>query len=190
MQKDIILLWIQWSGKGTQAKLLREVLPSHMYYEMGNTLRALMSNDNLIGNYISGIVDRWAMVDNHITHYLILISLNIAKGKNEHLIIDGFPRVMEQANFFVEKEAKLERDYVVIQYVLSREEAIKRMMNRAKIEARDDDTLEVMNKRISIFESETTQVLEYFDSIGKLIKINADASIEEVFEDTKKALWL
>jgi adenylate kinase family enzyme len=80
-----------------------------------------MSTDNLIGNYIREVVDRGDMVDNYITHYLILTSLHIARKNDKYVMIDGFPRVMEQANFFIEKEAKLERDFVVIQYVLSKE---------------------------------------------------------------------
>ena len=149
-----------------------------------------MTNDNLIGNYIRDVVDRGDMVDNYITHYLILTSLHIAKNNNKYIIIDGFPRLMEQTEFFIQKEEKLERDFVVIQYVLSKEKALERLMNRAKIESRDDDTVEAMHTRFSIFEHETLHVLEHFENMGKLVRIDADQSIEKIFEDTKKALAL
>lgn len=149
-----------------------------------------MSNDNLIGNYVRDVVDRGGMVDNYITHYLILTSLHIARKNNKYVMIDGFPRVMEQAQFFIEKEEKLERDFVVIQYVLSKEKAIERLAGRAKIASRDDDNAEAVKTRFTIFENETTQVLNRFEEMGKLVKIDADQSIEEIFEATKKALAL
>lgn len=190
MKKDVLLLGIQWCGKGTQAALLREILPDHMYFEMGKTLRALTSNDNLIGNYIKNIMERGDMIDNYITHYLVLTSLHIARKNNKYVMIDGFPRLMEQAQFFIEKEAKLERDFVVIQYVLSKEKAVERLMKRAKIEWRDDDTLEAVNTRIGIFENETMPVLHHFEQMGKLVRVNAEGTIEEIFSATKKALEL
>ena len=54
MTKDIILMGIQGSGKGTQAKLLLEHFGEKMkYFEMGGILRALQSTDNAIGNYVA-----------------------------------------------------------------------------------------------------------------------------------------
>jgi adenylate kinase family enzyme len=155
---------------------------------MGKTLRALTSNDNLIGNYVKNIMERGDMIDNYITHYLVLTGLHIAKKNDKYIMIDGFPRLMEQADFFIEKEVKLERDFVVIQYVLPKEKAIERLMSRAKLESRDDDTLEAMNTRIAIFENETIPVLKHFEDMGKLVRIDAEGSIEEIFEATKKAL--
>ena len=48
MRKDIILFGIQGSGKGTQADLLMKQLDNYLYFEPGNILRALKSNDNVL----------------------------------------------------------------------------------------------------------------------------------------------
>ncbi len=188
--KDICLLGIQWCGKGTQADLLLKKLTNHNYYEMWETLRAFHSNDNLIWNYIKGVMNSGGMIDNFITHCLIDAALGIVKQINKNILIDGFPRLEEQAEFFKNKMGQLNRDYIVIHYVLSKEKALERMLNRAKKEDRKDDTPEAMNERISIFQNETIPVLDNFKELWKLIEINADDTIENIFKETCEKLWI
>lgn len=190
MNKDLIFLGIQWCGKGTQVKALLEAVPNHLYYEMWQTLRALMSNSNLIGNYIKDVVDNGRMVDNFITHDLISSSLHICQNNNKNIIIDGFPRVMEQADFFIDKMASLQREYIVVHFVLSKEKALERMMKRAEIEWRKDDTPAVMEQRIHIFMNETMPVIQRFEDMGKVININADGTIEEIQAELRSKLGL
>lgn len=188
MNKDIILLGIQWCGKWTQADLLMKALPDCLYYEMWQVLRSFHSNDNLIWNYMKTLMNRWDMVDHFITYWLIDITLQIADKEKKGLIIDGFPRAMEQAAFFVKAEDDYGRDFVIINYKLSKEKALERMIKRAWIEARADDTPEAMQKRIDLFEQNTLPVLEFFEKQGKLITINADDTIENIFNETMSKL--
>jgi adenylate kinase family enzyme len=60
---------------------------------------------------------------------------------------------------------QLNRDYIVIHYVLSKEKALERMLNRAKKEDRKDDTPAAMSERISIFQNETIPVLDNFKEL-------------------------
>lgn len=101
---------------------------------MGQTLRALMSNDNLIGKYIKDVVNHGRMIDNFITHDLIDTSLQIAQDNNKYIIIDGFPRVQEQAEFFSQKMQQMGRDFLVIHLELPKEIALERMIKRATLE--------------------------------------------------------
>lgn len=101
---------------------------------MGQTLRSLMINENLIGNYIKDVVNSGKMIDDFITHDLIHTSLKIAETNKKHLIIDGFPRLATQAEYFSKKMEHMGRDFVVIYLELSKETAMKRMMKRATIE--------------------------------------------------------
>jgi len=55
---------------------------------MGETLRALMSTNNMIGNYIRDIVNTGKMIDNFITHDLIHTGLKIAEKNGKHFIVD------------------------------------------------------------------------------------------------------
>lgn len=190
MNKDIIFLGIQWCGKGTQGKLLLKDYPNTVYMEMGQLCRALMSNDNGIGNYIKHIVESGLMVDNFITHDLLHTTIQIANKEGKWIMMDGFPRLMEQAEFMIKKMEEYNRDYVIVHFELSKEKALERMQKRAAIEARKDDTPEAMDRRISIFMHETLPVIKHFESLGKVITINADDTLENIQADLRNKLGL
>jgi adenylate kinase family enzyme len=84
----------------------------------------------------------------------------------------------------------MNRDFVVIHLELSKEVALERMMKRAEIEWRKDDTPEIMQQRINIFTHETLKVIEHFEKLGKVITIDANWSIEEIETKLRNALWL
>ncbi|HBB04382.1 TPA: hypothetical protein DCZ39_05840 [Patescibacteria group bacterium] len=165
-------------------------LSNHRYFEMGQTLRALMLNENLIGNYITDIVNSGKMIDDFITHDLIHTALKIAQTNEKKLIIDGFPRLATQAKFFSKKMQEMNRDFVVIHLQLSKEQALERMMKRVAIEGRKDDTPESMEQRIDIFMHETLNVIKHFEEIGKVITIDANGTIEEIENKLRAALGL
>lgn len=190
MNKDLIFLGIQWCGKWTQAKLLLKDLPNHEYFEMWQTLRSLLSSDNMIGNYIREVVNTGKMIDNFITHDLIHTGLKISQNNNKHLIIDGFPRMIEQAEYLSKKMHQMNRDFLVIHLELPKEIALERMMKRAGIEWRKDDTPEVIEQRIEIFTNETLKVINHFNELGKVITIDANASIDEIQTALKNKLGL
>ena len=83
-----------------------------------------------------------------------------------------------------------ERDYVIIHFELSKEKALERMMKRASLEWRKDDTPAVMEQRLSIFFHETLPVIRHFESLGKVITINADDDIQHIQEILKEKLGL
>ena len=188
MDKDLVFLGIQWCGKWTQAKRLLQDLPNHLYFEMGQTLRALMSSDNMIGNYIKDIVNTGKMIDNFITHDLIHTGLKIAEKNNKYFIIDWFPRLPEQAEYFSKKMEQMKRDFVIIHLQLPREIALERMIKRAEIEWRKDDTPEIMKQRIDIFTNETMNVITHFEKLGKVITIDANHSIDDIQTELRNKL--
>lgn len=188
--KDLIFLGIQGCGKGTQGKLLFKEFPNTVYMEMGQLCRALMSNDNCIGDYIRNIVNNGLMIDNFITHDLLHSTIQIAQKEGKWIMMDWFPRMMEQAEFMIKKMAEYKREYLVIHFELSKEKALERMKKRAAIESRRDDTPEAMESRISIFVHETLPVIQYFENLGKVITVNADGGIEEVQAELRSKLGL
>lgn len=191
MKKDLFFLGIQGCGKGTQGKLLlKEFADQYDYLEMGQLFRAIMSNDNIIGNFCKNIVNSGGLVDHFVSHDWFHTALQIATKKNVALMVDGFPRSIIQAEFMTKKMEEYQRDYVIIHFELSKEKAIERMKKRAEIEGRSDDTIEAMNTRIDAFMNETLPMIKHFEALGKVVTVNADASIEEVQEELKRKLAL
>ena len=105
-------------------------------------------------------------------------------------MVDGFPRAMEQAEFVIQKMEEYTRDFVIIHFELPKEKALERMIKRAQIEGRSDDTIEAMHTRIATFEQETLPVIKRFEALGKVISVNADQSIEEVQKELRSKLAL
>ncbi len=190
LSKDLFLLWIQWCGKWTQAKLLMEKFTNHFYFEMWETLRSLHSNSNLIWNYMKDCMNRWEMVDNFITNDLMDICLKIAQKNNRNIVVDWYPRVWEQTDYLIPRMEEFKRDFVVIHYYLPREKAIERLLKRAEIEGRKDDNIKSIETRISIFTNETLVQIEKFEKLWKVITINADNTIEWIFQETCEKLWI
>lgn len=132
---------------------------------MGQLFRAIMSNDNIIGNFCKDIVNSGGLVDHFVSHDRFHTSLQIVTKKKVGLMVDGFPRAMEQAEFMKKKMEEYKRDFLVIHFELSKDKAIERMKKRASIEGRTDDTEEAMNTRIDAFMNETLPVIKHFEGL-------------------------
>ena len=147
-----------------------------------------MSNDNIIWNFCKDIVNAWELVPPFVSFGRYEIALQIVEGKDSALMTDGFPRSIEQAKFVEKMMEKYDRDFVIIHYELSREKAIARIMERAKKEWRADDNEESIKVRLAAFENETMPVINYFIEKWKVITIDADNQIEDIFQETIKLL--
>jgi adenylate kinase family enzyme len=77
---------------------------------------------------------------------------------------------------------------LIINYELSHDKAIERVMKRAKMEGRIDDIWESIKVRFDVFEDETLPTIKYFQEKGKVITINANDTIENVLNNTVKSL--
>jgi len=108
---------------------------------------------------------------------------------NDLILADGFPRTIPQMYYFLSKECKYKREFLGVYFDIPREKAVERILSRAKIQNRIDDlNMDTINQRLDLFEEETYPVIAYFKSIGKLITIDAQQTVEEIFAQTKQAI--
>lgn len=74
-------------------------------------------------------------------------------------------------------------------FYLTREQALERILTRAREQNRSDDLkMEVIHQRLDLFEQETLPVIQYFKSLGKLIEIDANQPIEVIYQILKPQL--
>ncbi len=183
MKKDIVLFGIQGSGKWTQASLLMEKLEWYMYFEPWQVFRALKSNNNVLGEHIRDRMDQGRMLDDAITFGIFDIFQHLVNsGKN--MVVDGFLRSLDQMYYFLTQQYKYKRDFIWIHYDLSRDDAMKRILSRAEKEWRADDVERSIITRLDIYEKKTKPVIEYLDTIGKIIHIKANQTVEEIHKET------
>jgi UMP-CMP kinase len=104
------------------------------------------------------------------------------KGK---FLIDGFPRKMDQA-------LKFEETVVPAKFVLffdcPEEEMQKRLLKRGETSGRADDNAESIKKRFKVFEETSMPVVDYFGKQGRVVKVRATGTPEEVYALTRKSL--
>jgi adenylate kinase family enzyme len=164
-----------------------KLLKNYQYFEPGNILRALKSNDNVLGDHIKTSMDQGKMVDDAIVFGLFDIYQHLLKP-GQNMLIDGFMRSLPQMHYFLYQEYMHKRGLVGIHFQLTREKAVERIMERSKKEGRVDDTKEAIEKRLSIYEKETKPVIDHLDKMGKIIHIDADQSIDKIYQDVVTAL--
>lgn len=187
MKKDIILFGIQWSGKGTQADLLLQKLSGYQYFEPGNILRALKSNDNVLWEHIRDSIREGKMVDDAVVFGLFDIYLHLLK-KNEYMLVDWFLRTEHQLHYFLNEMYLNKRDFVWVFFDLPKEVAIERLLARAKKEWREDDNIKSIETRLDIYYKETKPVIDFFENKWRLIVVDANTNIEDCFDELLKKL--
>lgn len=188
MSMDYIFFGIQGSGKGTQTKLLNKDF-SFPRFETGGELRAMAQTDTELGRKVKTLIESGQLVSQEIV--IDLVDKFIQRNKEaETLLFDGIPRNDDQYPAFQAILEKYNRDYKTVHIVLTEEEARKRLLKRAEIEGRTDDTIEAVNKRIAIFHKDTFPLLKHYKDSNKLVEIDGEPDIETIYSDIKNKLNL
>lgn len=176
--KDVILVGIQGSGKGTQAKILAEK-KGFQIFETGGVLRKLAAEDSDLGRQVKAITTRGDLVSNELVMEIVENFVENLEGDTP-VIFDGIPRSIEQRDSLEKLLQKIGRDFQVLEVTLDDEVAFQRLMKRAEIEGRADDNPEAIKKRIQNFYDFTEPLLAKWREEKRVISINGDQSIEEV----------
>ncbi|MBI2195675.1 MAG: nucleoside monophosphate kinase [Candidatus Levybacteria bacterium] len=169
----LILIGIQGAGKSTQGNLLSEKL-GIPYLSTGHIFRELAREKTSLGRYIKEVMNAGYLISDEKTLQIVTEYLHRPEYENGY-ILDGFPRTIAQAEAFKNGIDK------VVYLKVSDREALWRLSYRDD-NNRQDETLTAIRKRIEQFNLLTKPVLDYYRKIGKLVEVNGESSIEEVFQ--------
>jgi adenylate kinase len=143
-----------------------------------------------LGRELRDIYDRGDLVDDAMM--IRLIRERLDRGDTlPGVVLDGFPRTLGQAEALDDLLSELGRpiDVVFDFQVPDRQQLFDRLKKRALEESRSDDTPEAMQRRLDLFERETSPLVEYYRSTrGNVVGIHADRSIDDVFAEIRRAL--
>jgi adenylate kinase len=184
---DVLLLGVQGSGKGTQAKrLASEYGLAHI--ATGDMLRAAMADGTPLGERVKPIYDAGDLVPDDLM--IDLIRERLSRADTEAgFILDGFPRTMPQADALDSMLAEIDRPLtVVLELQVPDEVAIERLRKRAVDEGRSDDTPEAIAKRIELYNRETKPLVSHYRLAGNLVGIHGDRPENEVFAEIQQAV--
>lgn len=172
----VVILGPPGSGKGTEAKLVSKILKLK-YISSSGALREEIKKGTNVGKNIKVLMDRGELVDSEVIDKIIKNFI----PKNNY-IIDGYPRKISEAVYL----DNFNKPNIILFLDVPFSVLKKRILNRAKIENRSDDTLEVIKHRYSVYKKETEPLLKYYKD--RIIKIDGNRSIEVIKKDIIKRL--
>jgi adenylate kinase len=177
---DIVLLGIQGSGKGTQAKKLAAEF-GYRVVEMGAELRAIIASGTDLGKRVASYLDK----GNHAPLEVVVQVMEQVIGnqpKDQPLLFDSAVRNLDQVPPFDRIMKEAGREFRCIHLTLPREIATERILGRAAKEGRTDDAdLAAINRRIELFFEKTMPVIEHYASHGNMVEIDGMGTMDEVY---------
>ncbi|XP_011076325.1 UMP-CMP kinase isoform X1 [Sesamum indicum] len=163
------------SGKGTQCTRIVETF-GFTHLSAGDLLRKEISSNSENGSMILNTIREGKIVPSEVT--VKLIQKAIEASENDRFLIDGFPR-SEENRIAYERVIGAEPD-IVLFFDCPVEEMVKRVLNRNQ--GRVDDNIDTVKERLKVFTELNLPVIKYYSEKGKLYKIDATGSEDEIFE--------
>ncbi len=176
---NIVMLGAPGSGKGTQAKIMAQKF-NLAHVSTGDLFRKNIANNTSLGVEAQSYINRGALCPDSLT-------INMLHDCLEQMpeiigsILDGVPRTIQQAEMLdgIGHDKQLPIS-LVINLNVDEAEIIKRMLNRARLEGRSDDTPEIIEKRIANYFAQTKPLEEYYAAKGILRHINGMDTVENI----------
>lgn len=188
------------SGKGTQANIVSQQY-NIKSLSTGDILRNKAKEDSPSGKKLAADMSSGKLVDTNVVNEIVLEALS--QG-DESLILDGYPRNLDQAAFLESKGVKL----TVIFFKVDDDALVKRLEGRfacsdcgqlynkyftpLKVEGicdkcsgknftyRDDDKRDVILERLSEYKKETSALIQYYQDKGALNVIDASIEVDDI----------
>lgn len=199
--RKFVIMGVQGSGKGTQAKILADDLELE-HISVGDIMRWNVQHHTKLGAQVRRVVASGRLVGDETVEAVVRERLAVHDW-NYGFIVDGFPRSARQAEFFLEG---YDIDGV-INLDLPDEEVHRRVLarrlcsqcgldynligNRPKAEdvcdvcggrlaAREDDNPESLAVRLAEYHAQTKPLIELFQRKEFVATIDATAPVREV----------
>ena len=184
---NLLVLGPQGAGKGTQAKRISSdyAIP---HVSTGDMFREAIASGTELGQKVKPILDSGKLVPDDLTVGLTqdrLANPDALRG----FILDGFPRNQAQAEALDSMLTSIGRRLDAVLFLdLPDEVATERMLARAEIENRPDDTPDVIAERLANYHEQTEPIVEHYRAAGILVPLHAERTINEVYAEIQDAL--
>jgi adenylate kinase len=183
----MLLMGPPGAGKGTQAKVLAERLGIPAV-STGDIFRANVAAKTELGLEAKRYMDAGDYVPDEVTNAMVRDRLSEADA-GDGFLLDGYPRTLAQVSTLDDILADHgHRLDAVVALTADTEVLVDRMLRRAKIDGRSDDSEEVVRHRQEVYVAETKPLLRVYAQRGQLVEVDGVGEIEEVSERVLAAL--
>ncbi len=202
----IIFLGAPGAGKGAQAATATQEF-NLVHIATGDLFRQAIEQGTELGEQVKSYMEKGMLVPNGITIRMVLERMS-ALDCEAGVVFDGFPRSLEQARALDEALAKQAKAIDRVVYIkVSEEELLKRLSGRwvcrqcqapyhiinspprvwdkcdqcgGELYQRPDDTVETVKKRLQVYFTQTTPLIDYYTRAGRLVEVDGEGGIGEV----------
>jgi adenylate kinase len=209
--RKYVIMGIQGSGKGTQAKLLSEAFDL-VHISVGDIFRWNVQYHTKVGAQVRRTMAEGALVEDDLVASIVRDRLALHDW-NYGFVVDGFPRNVRQAEFFLESydiDAVIVLDLpddAVVRRVLARRLCSQcgldynLMAHRPKVAdtcdvcggslvVREDDNPEALAARTRDYHEKTKPILELFERKEFVVTVDATRSVADVQAEIRQQLGL
>lgn len=210
----LILLGPPGAGKGTQAKKIFEDYDL-VHVSTGDIFRLNIKNETKLGKKVKDIIASGSLVPDELTNEIVFDRLSQPDCHNGFLL-DGYPRNINQAqaldkwlenhNLELTKVLDIAADNDVLikrisgrrvcpscgssYHIVNEPPKVDNICDKCgtSVIQRPDDNEETIKQRIEIYENQTAPLIEYYENEGKILSLDGNKSIDEVYSVVKNSL--
>ena len=206
MSRIIVMIGPPGAGKGTQARLLSEKY-GYPQISTGDILREMAQAETELGREIKETLASGNLVSDGILAEVILKRTSLPDCENGY-ILDGYPRTINQAHQLEDLSEKQGKDVFLVRVIVHEELLFKRLTGRRtcpkcgeiynvyfrpakqagicdvdgeQLKQRSDDNPDSVNRRFAEYKASTAPLIEYYGQSGRLIEIDGEGPVGEVF---------
>ncbi|KQY24300.1 adenylate kinase [Cellulomonas sp. Root485] len=181
MSTRLVLLGPPGAGKGTQAARLAERfgVPA---ISTGDLFRANIKGGTPLGRTVQEYTSRGALVPDSVTNDMVRDRL-AQDDATEGFLLDGYPRNVAQVGELdaILADAGLTLD-LAVEITADADIVAERLLKRAEIEGRDDDTDDVIRHRLDVYAAETAPIARVYAERGLLVQVDGIGDVDAVTE--------
>ena len=217
MRKNLILFGPPGAGKGTFSGQILKILPDIVHISTGDLFRYNLKNKTQIGLKAKEYMDKGALVPDEVVIEMVRDKLNTEEVKSNGYILDGFPRTMYQAEALKDILSRLGMSLdAVVNLEVPEDVIIRRLTSRrtcsntechaiyniytmpskregicdkcgSPIVQRDDETEEIIKKRLETYHEQTAPLIEYYRDDSIFLSVPA-LDAHEVYKEIVKVI--
>jgi adenylate kinase len=183
----LIMMGPPGAGKGTQAKYVAEHfgIPA---ISTGDIFRANVSKGTALGVEAARYMDAGDYVPDEVTNLMVRDRID-EEDAEPGFLLDGYPRTLAQVEELdgMIKHTGHALDAVVV-LTVDPDEIVQRLLQRAEVEGRADDTEDVIRRRQELYIEQTEPLIEVYRGRGILIEVDGMGEVEDVTRRIFEAL--
>ena len=167
------------AGKGTQARFVADhyKIPA---ISTGDIFRANVARGTPLGTQAKRYMDAGEYVPDTVTNQMVRVRIAEADAEGGFLL-DGYPRTIAQVAELDDMiEATGHRLDAVVVLTVDVEAVVGRLLRRAVIEGRPDDTEEVVRRRQEVYSEQTAPLIDLYRQRGLLVEVDGMGEVDEV----------